>query len=101
MSLGAWCLLRVVSMQGKICTKGHRHWLAISSFSGPGYEDGYYCNTCNGQSAEGHCGGSRERWFCEPCLYDLCFQCLPRATAGAQSEDPAFAEVRLDTAAPH
>jgi hypothetical protein len=81
----AWFLIRVLILQGKApkCGKGHR--LALSSFSGQGYEGGYSCDICRGSSSEGHCGGTRERWFCENCSFDLCFQCVPRATADAGS----------------
>ena len=58
---------------GKGCT------MVVSTYAGSkgGYTTGYICNGCRGRSATGHRGGSRERWFCQSCNYDLCFHCSP------------------------
>ena len=62
------------------CPSGHE--MRISSWSGLGYTTGYVCAVCSGQSSQGHCGGSRERWFCHPCSSDCCFSCVPRRSSG-------------------
>ncbi len=51
--------------------------LTITEYSGSngGYTGGYVCNLCRGRSSYGLQGGSRRRWWCESCQYDLCFGC--------------------------
>jgi hypothetical protein len=65
------------------------HPLAVSAFSGEAYETGYRCDRCKRRSVDGLGGGSRERWFCALCRYDVCFGCLPRATVRDASRPSA------------
>jgi len=58
------------------CQQGHV--MVISSYEGGGYRQGYICDTCKGKSQDGHCNGSRERWFCQACTADYCFECQPK-----------------------
>lgn len=58
-----------------LCADGHP--MVSSGYAGPVYVTGYYCDICNGRSSKGHLGGTRDRWQCGICEYDVCFQCLP------------------------
>ena len=53
----------------------NNHCMVISECNDGGYASGYCCDLCNGNSAQGHCGGGMKRWFCQPCGADICFQC--------------------------
>ena len=67
------------------CPGGHD--MIISSYSGGAYRRGYYCNTCRGRSYEGHCGGGMERWFCQQCSVDYCFECEPKVCVNPTFEE--------------
>jgi hypothetical protein len=82
---GAWCLFRVLILQGTTCGKGH---LLALSRSPREHRRSYICDICKGKSSEGHCSGTFARWRCGICYYDVCFQCFPLA------EDVASVEVR-------
>jgi ubiquitin-protein ligase len=41
------------------------------------YKNGYVCDLCKGQSSKNHHHGSMNRWWCELCSYDICFECVP------------------------
>jgi hypothetical protein len=60
------------------CKNGHE--MVISDYAEGGYQYGYVCDSCFGQSSRGHCGGGMERWACtlDGCSNDICFECFPR-----------------------
>jgi hypothetical protein len=67
---------QVVSTQERrspVCKNGDV--MEVSEYKGDGYSSGYRCDRCQGQSARGHRGGSRRRWFCKECTIDICFDC--------------------------
>ena len=70
-----FCLFRVLALQGEApkCGKGHR--LAPLCGRRSVYYGWYTCDTCGGVNYD----GTRERWFCEHCDYNVCFLCFPRA----------------------
>ena len=48
------------------------HDLVLSSFNGGGYSTGFRCNICRLGTSHGK---GMERYFCNPCTYDLCKDC--------------------------
>lgn len=71
--------------------------MVVSDFSGPGYVTGYRCDECGGRSKEGHLDGSRDRWHCSKCDYDLCLQCFrPRNVAKEVDEKTEQLDDDLD-----
>ena len=49
--------------------------MAISNARPNGYGLGWYCDLCNSRS---RLTGQTDRWFCDECRYDICFECYGR-----------------------
>ena len=47
----------------------------VLSSATPSAEEEYVCDLCQGSSVDGHRDGSKQRWKCESCNYDVCFDC--------------------------
>ena len=67
-----------VSAASTKCRQNHD--MVVSSFAGGGYTGGYVCDLCRGRSSSGHLGSSRERWWCQACTSDFCFECRPASS---------------------
>lgn len=64
--------------QRNMCGQG-LHELVMSKFAEDGYQGGWHCDRCAKS-----CNVGEERWFCEQCHYDVCFECLPRKRSNAK-----------------
>ena len=54
--------------------------MAVSDFSGDGYQEGWACDSCDREVL-----GRHERWCCRECSRDYCFRCRPEYQSTAVS----------------